>query len=122
MSEYDLVIKGGHVVIPNVGVQKADIGITGETIAAINDNIASESAKKVIDATGRYVFPGAVDSHFHIGIYRPFADDAVSESTSAASGGVTTILSYFRTGQDYLNKMGPYKEILPELLELSDKS
>ena len=122
MSEYDLVIKGGQVVIPHVGVQKADIGITGETIAAINENIAGESAKQVIDATGRYVFPGAVDSHFHIGIYRPFADDAVSESTSAASGGVTTILSYFRTGQDYLNKMGPYKEILPELLALSDKS
>jgi dihydropyrimidinase/allantoinase len=31
-------------------------------------------------------------------------------------------LSYFRTGQDYLNKIGPYREILPELLELSESS
>jgi dihydroorotase-like cyclic amidohydrolase len=46
----------------------------------------------------------------------------MSESTSSASGGVTTILTYFRTGQSYLNKMGPYKEILPELLDLSKDS
>jgi dihydropyrimidinase/allantoinase len=46
----------------------------------------------------------------------------MSESTSSASGGVTTLLSYFRTGQSYLNKMGPYKEILPELLDLSKDS
>ena len=122
MSEYDLVIKGGHVVIPYVGVQKADIGIQAEKIAAIDSNISTDGAKKIIDASNRYVFPGAIDSHFHIGIYRPLAEDAASESTSAASGGVTTILSYFRTGRDYLNKVGPYREILPELLELSDKS
>lgn len=122
MSEYDLVVKNGFVVFPYVGVQKADIGVKGEKIAAIDVDIPVATAARVIDAGGRYVFPGAVDSHFHIGIYRPLADDAVSESTSAASGGVTTILSYFRTGQDYLNKIGPYREILPELLELSEKS
>jgi dihydropyrimidinase/allantoinase len=57
-----------------------------------------------------------------VGIYRPFREDAMSESTSSASGGVTTILTYFRTGQSYLNKMGPYREILPELLDLSKDS
>ena len=105
-----------------VGVQKADIGVQAEKIAAIDSNISTDGAKKIIDASHRYVFPGAIDSHFHIGIYRPLAEDAASESTSAASGGVTTILSYFRTGRDYLNKIGPYREILPELLELSSKS
>ncbi len=64
--------------------------------------------------------PGAIDSHFHIGIYRPHAEDARSESASAISGGVTTILSYFRTGHHYLNKTGPYREIFPEVLSLSD--
>ena len=122
MTEYDLVIKGGNLVIPNVGVRKADIGISGEKITAIDEAIFPEDVKDVIDATNKYVFPGAVDSHFHVGIYRPLKDDAASESTSAASGGVTTILSYFRTGQSYLNKTGPYKEILLELLELSEDS
>ena len=122
MSAYDLVIKGGEVVIPNVGLRRADIGIVGERIAAIAEDIPPEGSPHVIDATGKYVFPGAIDSHFHVGIFRPFKDDAVSESTSAASGGVTTILTYFRTGRNYLDKTGPYKEIFPELLQLSEGS
>jgi dihydropyrimidinase/allantoinase len=122
MSAYDLVIKGGDVAIPHVGVKRADIGIMGEKIASIAENIPTESSSRVIDATGKCVFPGAIDSHFHVGIYRPFRDDAISESTSAASGGVTTILSYFRTGRNYLDKTGPYREIFPELLEFSERS
>ena len=122
MSNYDVVIKGGNLVVPFLGVQKSDIGIRGEKIAAIDRDIPAANAGMIIDASNKYVFPGAIDSHFHVGIYRPLKDDAASESTSAASGGVTTILSYFRTGKDYLNKIGPYKEILPELLELSSSS
>jgi dihydroorotase-like cyclic amidohydrolase len=122
MSDYDLVVKGATVVLPYVGTRKADIGICGEKIAAIAESIATEKAEKVLDATGKHVFPGAVDTHLHIGIYRPFKQDAPSESTSAASGGVTTIVSYFRPGKNYLNKTGPYKELLPELLALSNGS
>ena len=48
--------------------------------------------------------------------------DATSESGSAASGGVTKILSFFRTGHYYLNKIGPYRQIFPEVLELSKHS
>ena len=122
MSDYDLVVKGATVVIPYVGNRKADIGIRGEKISAIAENIPNDKAGRRIDATGKYVFPGAVDTHLHIGIYRPFKEDAPSESGSAASGGVTTIVSYFRPGKNYLNKTGPYKELLPELLELSEGS
>jgi allantoinase len=122
MSTYDLVIKNGDVVIPYVGVQRADIGVIDGKIAAIQADIDANGSDKLIDATGLHVFPGAIDSHFHIGIYRPYAEDAESESASAASGGVTTVLSYFRTGKDYLNKVGPYKEILPELVDISEKS
>lgn len=122
MRSYSLVIKGGNLVVPFVGVRQADIGVANGKIAAIEADIDPAIAERVIDATGRFVFPGAVDSHYHVGIYRPFAEDAASESASSASGGVTTILTYFRTGQDYLNKMGPYKEILPELLALSENA
>ncbi len=122
MSAYDLLIKSGDVAIPHVGLRRADIGIMGERIAAIAENIPPEGSSRVIDAAGKCVLPGAIDSHFHVGIYRPFKDDAISESTSAASGGVTTILSYFRTGRNYLDKTGPYREIFPELLELSERS
>src|SRR4030042_542127 len=106
MSLYDLAIKNGHLVIPKFGVVKADIGIIKEKISAISKDIDAKEAAKLIDATGKYVFPGAVDSHFHIGIFRPMDEDAKSESMSAAWGGVTTICSYFRTGKNYLNKSG----------------
>jgi dihydroorotase-like cyclic amidohydrolase len=51
-----------------------------------------------------------------IGIYRDLATDASSETASALRGGVTTVLSYFRTGQNYLNKSGPYRTIFPEVV------
>lgn len=122
MAKMDLLIKQGRVVFPNFGVMETDIGIQGEKIIAIGKNLNTQSTDQVIDAKGKYVFPGAVDSHFHIGIYRPMEEDALTESTSAIYGGVTTICSYFRTGQNYLNKTGPYSEIFPEIMEKSKNS
>jgi dihydroorotase-like cyclic amidohydrolase len=61
-----------------------------------------------------------VDAHFHIGIYRPLAEDAESENRSALVGGVSTVVSYFRTGSHYLNRSGPYREIFPEVLAATD--
>jgi len=122
MQAYDLVVKGGSLVIPRFGLVKADIGIKGEKISAIGQDISDDDCLQVIDASGKFVFPGAIDSHSHIGIYRPLDQDAKTESASAASGGITTILSYFRTGKSYLNKVAPYKEIFPELMNLSRDS
>jgi dihydropyrimidinase/allantoinase len=119
MSRYDLLVKGGTAVLPGLGPLAVDIGVRHGRIAALADEIPAAEAAEVVDARGRHVLPGAVDSHFHVGIYRPHAGDARSESTSAVSGGVTTLVSYFRTGQHYLNKTGPYREIFPEVLELS---
>ncbi|MEM0449824.1 MAG: dihydroorotase family protein [Methanomassiliicoccales archaeon] len=122
MTSYDLVIKNGNLVIPKVGLIKADIGISGEKITAISKEITTKEVGRVLEASGKYVFPGAVDSHFHIGIFRSMDEDALSESRSAAWGGITTICSYFRTGKNYLNKSGPYKQIFPEVLEKSKNS
>lgn len=119
MHRFDLVILNGTAVLPGLGPQRADLGITDGKIAAVMDGLTASDGADVIDAKGRYVLPGAVDSHCHIGIYRPFSDDALSESTSAVSGGVTTMISYFRTGTHYLNKTGSYKDIFPEVLRLS---
>ncbi len=116
MERFDLAVVGGHVVIPYTGVVRCDVGIRNGRIAALAERIPAESAAEVVDARGKWVFPGAVDSHFHLGIYRGLAEDARSETRSALAGGVTTILSYFRTGRHYLNRSGPYREIFPEVL------
>ena len=70
-------------------------------------------ARTVYDGRGRLAFPGVVDAHTHAGIYAPLADDALRESRAAISGGVTTMLTYFRTGQYYLNRRGQLDRVLP---------
>lgn len=122
MVTYDLAVKNGSLVIPGSGVVRADLGIKDEKVFAVSEEIPSEAARSVLDVSGKHVFPGAVDSHAHIGIYRPLEEDAASESAACAAGGVTTIASYFRTGKNYLNKTGAFKEIFPELMSRSESS
>jgi dihydropyrimidinase/allantoinase len=120
MARFDLVVRNGTLVVPYVGTVRADVAARDGKIAEIADAIDSSEAETVVDATGKLVFPGGVDAHFHIGIYRPVAEDAESETRSALVGGVTSVVSYFRTGSHYLNRSGPYHEIFPEVLQATD--
>ena len=117
---YDLLIRNVRVVRPGASsVEDADIAITGEKFSHIGKSIAVKEAKAVYDGKGWLAFPGVVDAHMHTGIYSPLEEDAVSESRAAAHGGVTSSLNYFRTGQYYLNRGGPYRDFFPEVLKTS---
>src|SRR6266581_6465515 len=117
----DLIIKSVRVVHPTpAGVVQADLGVRDGQIARVEPGIPPSAARQVYDGHGRLAFPGVVDAHTHVGIYGPLADDAVHESRAAVSGGVTTMLTYFRTGQYYLNRGGRYAELFPEVLKLSE--
>jgi allantoinase len=117
---YDLLIKNVRVVRPRGNVvHEGDIAIAAGKVARTAPGIDVALAKAVYDGRGRLAFPGVVDAHMHSGIYSPLAEDAVSESQAAAMGGVTSSLNYFRTGQYYLNKGGPYRKFFPEVLKLS---
>lgn len=120
MTRYDTAILGGTAVLPGQGEVRADIGIRDGRIAAVTDEISPGDADEVVDATGKLVLPGAVDPHFHLGIYRGITEDAESETPSSLAGGVTSVISYFRTGSHYLEKSGPYEEIFPEVLEATE--
>jgi allantoinase len=117
----DSVIKNVRVVRPNrTAVDLLDIGIKDGKFARLAPEIRTDDANEVIDGKNLLAFPGCVDAHMHIGIYQPLAQDAVAESKAAAMGGVTASLTYFRTGQYYLNRGGPYREFMPEVLRLSE--
>jgi allantoinase len=117
----DLVVKNVRVVRPNrSAVDLLDIGVKDGKFARLAPDIRPDEANEVVDGKNRLAFPGLVDAHMHVGIYRPMAEDAVSESKAAAMGGVTSSLTYTRTGQYYLNRGGPYREFMPELLRLAD--
>jgi allantoinase len=118
--KWDRLIKNVRVVRPQGhALHEGDIAIRDGRFAKIAGAIPAAEAKEVYDGKGRLAFPGVVDAHMHSGIYSPLAEDAVSESRAAAQGGVTSSLNYFRTGQYYLNKGGPYGRFFPEVLKLS---
>ena len=91
--------------------------VTDGRIVAVGPaaEVAIPEGYRVLEAA--VVTPGLIDAHMHIGIYRNLAEDAPTESKCAAMGGVTTSLTYFRTGQYYLNKGGPYLEFFKDVLE-----
>ncbi len=82
----------------------ADIFCAGETITRIESAIDPKTlpaGTEVIDATGKYVFPGFIDPHVHI--YLPFmgtlaADDYASASRAALAGGTTTLIEMICPG------------------------
>jgi dihydropyrimidinase len=97
----ELIIKGGKIVTPT-DTYKADIGVDDGKIVAIGKDLPG-SAKDVVDANGKYVIPGAIDSHTHMDM--PFmgtvtADDFESGTTCAAYGGVTTLLDFAMQPKD----------------------
>ncbi len=116
----DLIIKNVRVVRPNQSsIECWDLGIKDGKFSQISPQISPDQGKEVFDAQNLLGFPGVVDAHTHIGIYQPLEQDAITESKAAAMGGVTTTLTYIRTGQYYLNKGGSYRDFFPEVLALS---
>jgi allantoinase len=116
-----MLIKNVRVVRPRQPqIERLDLGVADGRFVRVAPDIPVDQAVEVYDARGRLGFPGVVDAHTHVGIYGPLAEDAVSESRAAVSGGVTTMLTYFRTGQYYLNRGGSYAEFFPEVLRLSE--
>ncbi|MDP6388258.1 MAG: amidohydrolase family protein, partial [Alphaproteobacteria bacterium] len=94
MSDFDLVIKGGTVATA-ADVFAAEVGIKDGRIAVLGENLSGE---REIDAAGKYVLPGGIDSHVHLDQPKKgnvlMADDFRSGTRSAAIGGNTTILPF----------------------------
>jgi dihydropyrimidinase len=92
---FDRIIKGGNVVTP-AGAFTGDVGIVGETIAALGTGLDTAGAR-VIDAAGHHVIPGVLDVHVHLEL--PFcgtvsADDYRTGTRAGARGGVTTVIDF----------------------------
>jgi len=121
MPTSDLVVKNARVVLPGSSdLQDADLAVSGGRFTQIAPDITAADGTPVFDARGRLVFPGVVDAHQHWGIYNPLGEDTRSESRASAQGGVTTGLTYMRTGQYYLNEGGPYEQFFPKVLAAAD--
>lgn len=90
-----LLIKNGRIITA-VDDYVADVFIDGQTISAIGKDLPMP-ADRTIDASGRFVIPGAIDPHVHMEL--PFggtvsSDDFRSGTIAAAFGGTTSIIDF----------------------------
>jgi dihydroorotase-like cyclic amidohydrolase len=95
----DLTIRGGTVVTPT-GQVVGGLSATDGVITHIGPDHELPSATQELDATGKYLLPGLIDPHVHLGIgpgpgsgAEKMERDFASESADAASGGVTTMVT-----------------------------
>lgn len=89
MEEFDIAIENGTIV-DDGKTCKGTLLIKGEKIASIVDPNATFTAKRTIDATGKYVMPGIIDAHNH----PVYADRIDTISKASLAGGVTTTIPY----------------------------
>ncbi len=123
MASIELLIKNVRVVRPGdpAGTPPlSDIAVSDGTIVRVGPDLPEDDAATVVDGRGLLAFPGVVDAHQHWGIYNDLATDTRTESRASVQGGVTTALTYMRTGQYYLNKGGSYRDFFPEVLSLAE--
>ncbi len=96
--QFDLVLKGGHLIDPQNGIDAPkDIGITGKVIAAVDAELPLEGAGQVIDVSGLYVTPGLVDIHIHAYATAGHRDTWAGDNSILPDGfsfrtGVTTLV------------------------------
>jgi dihydroorotase len=68
LPQYDLLLKGGHVIDPANNVDSVmDVAVAAGKIAALGKDIPAGQARKVVDVSGLYVTPGLIDIHYHVG-------------------------------------------------------
>src|SRR5437588_2168176 len=93
---FDTIIANGKVVTAT-DTYLADIAISSGKIEVVGQNLPRQNAARVLEAMGKYVFPGGIDVHTHLDM--PFggttsADDFETGTRAAAFGGTTTLIDF----------------------------
>jgi dihydropyrimidinase len=96
MADYDLIVRNARIVTAE-RQSEGDIAVKEGKVAALGADVKG-TATREIDAAGKFVLPGGVDSHCHIeqksGMGVMCADDFYTGTVSAAFGGTTTVIPF----------------------------
>jgi dihydropyrimidinase len=84
-----VLVKGGLLVSGNA-ISRQDVLIDQGKVVRVADGLSPEGVRAIVDARGKYVLPGGIDSHAH----PIFADKMDTYSICAAYGGVTTVIAF----------------------------
>src|SRR5579872_4888572 len=103
-SQYDLLLKGGHVVDAKNHISAVlDVAIQNGRIAEVAENIDPAKAARVVNVSGLHVMPGLVDIHVHVyagtGMRRAYSgDNSVYPDGFTFRSGVTTVVDAGSSG------------------------
>lgn len=114
----DYIIKNCKAV-EHDGITECDLGVKDGKIVATAAPGELTGSKEVIDAEGRYVLPGAIDTHSHIGQMpgeglrraQTVEETFRSESLNGAFGGVTTALNYIFTQDSIVKTLAKQRQL-----------
>lgn len=129
MPHADLAITNARLVA-SAGTFRGSLTVTGERITGVLAPGETPKAGRVIDAEGRYVFPGVIDPHTHPGCRNPLEADFRTESQAAAAGGITTYGIMVgsgrasRTFKEFVTEEDtrPWSEAFPVLREMGEEN
>ncbi len=103
----DLIIRGGRVVDPAQGIdQTMDVSITNGQIEAVGMNLPHSEDTQVLDASGKLVCPGLIDTHAHVS--RDLVSLAVDPDEAGVLSGVTAVSDAGSTGYLHLHPFRKY--------------
>src|ERR1700682_134371 len=93
---FDTIIVNGRVATAT-DTYTSDVAISDGKISAVGQSLPRDNAGQIIDAAGKYVFPGGIDVHTYLDM--PFggttsADDFETGTRAAAFGGTTTLIDF----------------------------
>jgi dihydroorotase len=116
MEKVDLIVRGGEVWSPG-GFVQADIAVNQGKVVALGRPPFFPEADRVIDAAGKVIIPGLVDTHTH---HRDpgftHKEDLTTATQAAAAGGVT-----LSVGMPNVNPPTTSVELYRDLIEMSKK-
>jgi dihydropyrimidinase len=106
--DLDLLLRDGLLVHPDFACLHGSVGVRDGRIVGIFAPGEDVAAKEVADCRGKWIMPGVIDPHVHFGFGSP-ETDFLTESRSAALGGVTSALSFYRTA-DFRTAFDAYRD------------
>ena len=105
-KQFDLILKGGHVIDPKNDVSKVmDVAVADGRVAALAVDMPASKAKEVVDVSGYYVTPGLIDIHVHV--YPECCTYGVVADAHSFCSGVTTMVD---AGTSGAANFGDFKE------------